>query len=107
MTTTAMDAGFELVGQRRDGSRTWTKRPHRYLTYHLTTYPDGTGELSWELALGEYFVAKGLTFSAQDELSLFVFPASELRGPLEGDWLQRSVDLVEGQLRAIDLAQGT
>lgn len=107
MTTTATDAGFELVGQRRDGSRTWIKRVHHYLTYHLTTFPNGTGELSWELALGEYFRAKGLTFSAQDELSLFVFPATELRGPLEGEWLQHSIEQVTGQLRAIDLARGT
>ncbi len=101
------DAGFSLVGERRDGSRTWAKRAHPYLTYHLTTYPNGMGELTWELALGEYFRAKGLTFSAQDELSLFVFPAQEIRGMVDEVWLDTAIGQVEGQLRAIDLARGT
>ena len=107
MTQAPTEAGFDLVGERRDGSRTWAKRVHPYLVYHLTTHANGVGELSWELALGEYFRAKGLTFSAQDELSLFVFPSTEIRGMVEGDWLQRSIELMEQHLAGIDLVRGT
>lgn len=107
MTQQAIDAGFEMVGERRDGSRMWSKRVHPFLTYHLTVHPNGMGDLSWELALGEYFRAKGLTFSAQDELSLFVFPATEITGMVEGDWLKRSIERMEEHLAGIDLVRGT
>ncbi len=101
------DLGFDLVQQRRDGTRTWSKRGHRYLVYWLTTHADQSAELSWELALGEYFVANGFAFSAQDELSLFVFPKQELVGRADGEWVRRSIEQVEDDLGSIDLARGT
>lgn len=101
------DVGFEAVTRRRDGVTTWSKREHSYLTFWLTTHADSSAELSWELAMGEYFVAKGYTFSAQDELSLFVFPAQEISGNVTGSWLQDNVSSVIEELAALDLGRGT
>jgi hypothetical protein len=101
------ELGFDLVQDRRDGSRQYARRAHPYLAYWLVTYADGTAELSWELALGEYIQAKGLACSAQDTLSLFVFPSGEARGPLEADWIRGATERVEQQLGSIDLAHGT
>ncbi|HVE92527.1 MAG TPA: hypothetical protein VNE62_09560 [Actinomycetota bacterium] len=99
--------GFEVVQRRRDGAVVWSRRASPYLVYWLTAHTDGSGELTWELALGEYFRALGLTFSAQDELSLFVFPSAELRGTLDEAWVASSIEEVEGLLRSIDLVSGT
>ncbi|HVL80237.1 MAG TPA: hypothetical protein VM840_01430 [Actinomycetota bacterium] len=106
MSQQAVDAGFNAVQQRRDGAVVWSKREHRYLIFWLTVHPNGVAELTWELALGEYFVEKGFTFSAQDELSLFVFPTTEITGTMDDGWLQRSMDQVTDRLRGIDLARG-
>ena len=106
MSQSLVDEGFQAVQQRRDGAVVWSKRAHRYLIYWVTVYPNGVAELTWELALGEYFVEKGFTFSAQDELSLFVFPTGEITGTLDDGWVRRTMDQVEQRLRDIDLATG-
>lgn len=99
--------GFDLVQEWRGGSRRFARRVHPYLVFWLTAFRDGTGELSWEFALGEYLKAKGLTVSAQDELSLLLFPAHEIRGTIEEDWLRERVAEAEAQLGSLDFAGGT
>ncbi len=99
--------GFDIVQRRRDGSLVWSRRAGPYLVYWVTAHADGRGELTWELALGEYFRALGLTFSAQDELSLFVFPSREVVGTLDEAWVAGSIEQVEGLLRSIDLVSGS
>lgn len=99
--------GFDLVQERRDGSRQYARRAHPFLSYWLLAHPDGTCQLSWEYALGEHLNAKGLKVSAQDELSLFLFPAEEVRGPFEEGWVSEQVSRVERLLGSFDLARGT
>lgn len=101
-----VEAGFELLDQRRGGSRRYTRRSNPYLRWWVTIYPDATAELSWEFELGEYMRAKGLHVSVQDELSLLVFPTEEVRGPANEAWLQEQIDRAERHLGSVDLLTG-
>ena len=101
------EAGFELLDQRRDGMRRFTRRTNPYLRWWLTIGANGNVELSWEFELGEYMKAKGFHVSVQDELSLLLFPSDELRGPAEAEWLQEEIRRAELQLASIDLLAGS
>lgn len=98
--------GFELVQARRDGTRQYSLRANPYLSYWLLGHPDGSAELSWEFGLGEYLAAKGMSVSAQDALSLLLFPAHERRGRLDPEWVAGQVEEVTATLRSIDLSTG-
>lgn len=107
MTADPTALGFEFVQERRGGTVQYTLRVHPYLTYWLLAHPDGTAQLSWELALGEYLLSKGMSVSAQDELSLFCYPAKEVEGPLSDEWLAGQVEAVQELLGSVDLQRGT
>lgn len=101
------DLGFELVQERRNGDRQYSRRQHPYLAWWVLTHADGTAELSWEVELGAYLRAKGFAVSVQDELSLLVFPAAESRGPADAAWLEAEIERAERQLSSVDLLGGT
>ncbi len=101
------DLGFVLVQERRDGVKQYSKRAHPFLAYWLLIQPGGSAELSWEFELGAYLAAKGFSVSAQDELSLLMFPADEARGSLDESWVQEQLRLVEIRLESLDLVGGT
>lgn len=101
------ELGFEVVADRKDGSRQYSLRVNPYLTYWLVTSADGTAQLSWEFALGDYLRAKGLSVSAQDELSLLVFPKTDASGPADPEWVRDEVEGVLGLLASVDLVRGT
>lgn len=107
MTADPTALGFEFVQDRRGGTVEYTLRVHPYLTYWLLAHPDGTAQLSWEFALGEYLLSKGMSLSAQDELSLFCYPAKEVEGPLSDEWLAGQVEAVQELLGSVDLRRGT
>lgn len=100
------ELGFELVQERRGGARQYSRRSHPYLLWWLLAHPDETAELSWEFELGSYLKAKGLHISVQDELSLLVFPADEVRGPAKTAWLQGEIERAERVLASVDLLAG-
>jgi hypothetical protein len=101
------DLGFGVLQQRRDGTRQYTRQTNMYLRWWVTTYPDGTAELTWEFELGEYLRAKAFHVSVQDQLSLLVFPPNEVRGPADAAWLRAEIAKAEEQLRSVDLLNGT
>lgn len=101
------DLGFELVQERRNGDRQYGKRSNPYLAWWVLVRTDGTADLSWEFELGEYARAKGFAASVQDELSLMLFPAREVRGPAEADWLRGELERAAGELEAVDFLRGT
>ncbi len=105
--STLVEAGFELLDERRGGSRRFTRRSNPYLRWWVTTLPDATIELSWEFELGEYLKMKGLHVSVQDELSLLLFPSDEVRGPADAAWLQQQIDRAEQHLGSVDLLAGS
>jgi hypothetical protein len=101
------ELGFELLQQRRSGSRQYTRRSNPYLRWWVITHGDGTAELTWEFELGEYLKAKGLHVSVQDELSLLLFPSSEVRRRAESGWIQMEIEQAERVLRSVDLLAGS
>lgn len=100
-----LDVGFELVADNR-GSRKYARRSHPYLQWWVIVTDDGTAELQWELALGEYLIAKGFHVSVQDELSLLLFPRAEARGPAEASWVADEIARTEEILASVDLRNG-
>lgn len=102
-----MTEGFELTQRARNGTETWARRQHDYLTLWLKVSPDGTAELTWEFSLGAYLAAHDFVMSAQDVLSLSMFPSQDQRGPAEAAWVEQAVAGVLRGLAALDLASGS
>ena len=100
-----LDAGFELVGERA-GSQRFARRSNPYLQWWVVLPGDGTAELQWEFELGEYLKAKGFHASVQDELSLLLYPRSEMRGPAESGWIADAIAGAEAQLASVNLVTG-
>lgn len=101
------ELGFELLDERRGGTRRFTRKSNPFLKWWVMIHPDGTAELTWEFELGEYMKAKGLHVSVQDELSLLLFPSQEARGPADGAWLRAEIERSELHLRSVDLLTGS
>lgn len=101
------DLGFALVQERRSGDRQYGRRSNPFLAWWVLFRRDGTAELSWEFELGSYLRAKGFHVSVQDELSLLVFPAQEVRGPAEASWLATEIERAERMLASVDLLGGS
>ena len=72
--------------------------PNRFLTYTVHAYPDGTAIFSWEFALGEYLLTKGIQVGSDETLNQFAYPREELRGPQDGTWLTSAIERTEGLL---------
>ena len=72
--------------------------PNRYLTYTVHAYPDGTAIFSWEFALGEYLLTKGIQVGSDETLNQFAFPREELRGSQDGTWLTSAIERTEALL---------
>jgi hypothetical protein len=51
---------YESKGRVPGGVRLFTAAPNRYLTYSVQAYEDGSALFSWEFALGEYLLTKGI-----------------------------------------------
>jgi hypothetical protein len=100
-----LDAGFELVGD-RSGTQRYARRSNPYLQWWVVLAPDGTAELQWEFELGEYLKGKGFHVSVQDELSLLLFPRTELRGPADVGWISDAIAGAEAQLASVNLVTG-
>jgi len=98
--------GFELVQERRDGSKRFVRRANAYMSQWFTVNADGSAEFTWELELGAYLKAKGFDISVQDELSLLLFPGGEARGPADLSWLADRMTEADGLLSSVDLASG-
>lgn len=72
--------------------------PNRFLTYTVHAYPDGTAIFSWEFALGEYLLTKGIQVGSDETLNQFAYPREELRGSQDGAWLTSAIERTEGLL---------
>jgi hypothetical protein len=100
------ELGFDLVQRRRNGDLQYGRRANPYFSWWVLTHPDGTAEISWEIELGAYLKAKGFHVSVQDELSLLLFPNTEIRGPATGEWLRASIEEAERHIGSVDLLGG-
>jgi hypothetical protein len=97
--------GFHLREERGfgQGARLHVASPNRYLTYTVHAYPDGSAIFSWEFALGEYLLTKGIQVGSDETLNQFAFPREELRGPQDGAWLTSAIERTEALLADLRL----
>jgi hypothetical protein len=92
--------GFELRESRGFGrdAQLFVAQPNRFLTYTVHAYPDGTAIFSWEFALGEYLLTRGIQVGSDETLNQFAYPREELRGRQDGTWLTSAIERTEGLL---------
>jgi hypothetical protein len=94
--------GFhEGKGRAPRGAKLFTAEPNRYLTYSVQAYEDGTALFSWEFALGEYLLTKGIQFGSDETLNQFAYPREDFRGPQDGAWLAGAIERAESLLADI------
>lgn len=80
------------------GARLYVAEPNPFMTYMVHVYPDGTAIFSWEFALGEYLLTKGIQVGSDETLNQFAYPREDLRGPQDGAWLASAVEQAESLL---------
>ena len=90
--------GFREQRQGGSESRLFVSQPNAFLTYTVHVYDDGTALFSWEFALGEYLLTKGIQVGSDETLNQFAYPREELRGSQDGTWLTSAVERTEGLL---------
>ena len=97
--------GFHLREERGfgKGARLYVATPDRFLTYMVHAYPDGSAIFSWEFALGEYLLTKGIQVGSDETLNQFAYPREELRGPQDGAWLTSAIERTEALLADLRL----
>lgn len=88
-------------GRAPRGARLFTAEPSRYLTYSVHAYEDGTALFTWEFALGEYLLTKGIQVGSDETLNQFMFPREDDRGVQDGDWLTQAIERARASLRSI------
>jgi hypothetical protein len=95
--------GFREQRERRSDSRSFIAEPNSFLTYTVHAYEDGTALFSWEFALGEYLLTKGIQFGSDETLNQFAYPRTDVRGPQDGAWLAGAIDQAEALLADVRL----
>lgn len=94
--------GFEPVQDRPGkGQRTHVARPNRFLTYWVHAYDDGTALFTWEFAVTDYLLERGIQLGSSETLNLFMFPTSDDRGPQDAAWLAEALGRAEDRLRSV------
>lgn len=94
--------GFHVAeGRAPRGAKAFTAEPNRYLTYSVHAYKDGTALFTWEFALGEYLLTKGIQFGSDETLNQFVFPRQDDRGAQDAAWLAEVIERAQAALRSI------
>jgi len=78
-------------------------QPNPFLTYTVHAYEDGNALFSWEFALGEYLLTKGIQFGSDETLNQFAYPRSDVRGRQDGTWLASAVEQAETLLAGVRL----
>src|SRR5919204_3735216 len=84
------------------GTRSYTSRPNRYLTYWVHAYEDGSALFTWEFAITDYLLELGIQLGSSETLNLFMFPVADERGPQEPAWLAAAVEKAEARLQSVD-----
>jgi hypothetical protein len=98
--------GFRAAEARGFGTRgaqLFVASPNRHMTYTVHAYPDGTAIFSWEFALGEYLLSKGIQVGSDETLNQFAYPREEVRGAQDGAWLAAAIEQAEAQLADVRL----
>src|SRR5918992_394809 len=97
--------GFRLREERGfgKGAQLYVAQPTPYLTYTVHAYPDGTAIFSWEFALGEFLLTRGIQVDSDETLNQFAYPREDVRGPQDRAWLASAIEQAEAQLADVRL----
>lgn len=87
------------------GSRTFSLRRGELLTYWVHVYDDGTALFTWEFAVTDYLLERGIQLGSSESLNLFMFPREDERGPQDPAWLAGAMDRAEERLRSVRFAE--
>src|SRR5436309_9822256 len=97
--------GFRLSQERASrGARMYSLSPNRYVTYWVHQYDDGTALFTWEFAVTDYLLERGIQLGSSETLNLYMFPREDIRGPQDAAWLAQAIDQVEVALGSVDFA---
>ena len=98
--------GFHAaLGKSPRSVRVFAAEPNAYLKYTVQAFEDGTALFTWEFAVGEYLLTKGIQFGSDETLNQFAFPREDQRGPQEGEWLAEVVERAQAQLASLRFDQ--
>ncbi len=99
------DLGFTLAeGRHTRGAEIYSAGPNRFLTYWMHLYQDGTALFTWEFAVTDYLLERGIQLGSSETLNLYMYPREDLRGRQESAWLAEAIDQAESKLRSVDFA---
>lgn len=90
--------GFRPAGSSRRGGRRWDLAFNRALTLMLHDYDDHL-VLTWRCDLGRVLSDRDLQTSPSDVAEIELFPAHDVRLPLDVEALTREISRVLGVLR--------
>ena len=101
------ERGFRLTQDRPSrGAQTYLSQPHRFLTYYVHVSGDGTALFTWEFAVAEFLLERGIQIGSNEELNLFMFPVEDDNGAQDAAWLDAAIDRTQATLRGLDFATG-
>ena len=96
------ELGFRPSQERPSrGVRTYLAEPNGYLTYWVHVYDDGSTLFTWEFAVTDFLLERGLQLGSSETLNLYMFPREDERGPQDPAWLAAAIDRAEARLRSI------
>jgi hypothetical protein len=95
--------GFRLTQDRASrGVQVFSLAPNPYLVYWLHVYDDGSVLLTWEFAITDFLLERGIQLGSSETLNTFMFPVQDLRGGHDAAWVSSAIDGIEAQLASLD-----
>ena len=83
----------------------YSAQPNRFLTYWVHAYDDGAALFTWEFAITDYLLERGIQLGSSESLNLFMFPVEDERGSQDPGWLAGVLERAEARLDSVDLVQ--
>ena len=97
--------GFVFQSEGRGGVRHYALQGNRFLTYYCHVADDESGGVfSWEFALGEFCVTRGLQVGANDVLNIFLYSDAAVAVPPSVASVVAQIDATETRLNSLRLA---
>jgi hypothetical protein len=86
------------------GATLYSATPNPFMTLSVHLFRDNTALFTWEFAIAEYLASRGVQVGDGEILNLFMYPASDERGPADPAWLTSVLDRTDALLRSLDFA---
>lgn len=97
--------GFVFQSEGRGGVRHYALQGNRFLTYYCHVADDESGGVfSWEFALGEFCLTRGLQVGANDVLNIFLYSDADVAVPPSVASVVAQIDATETRLNSLRLA---